>query len=147
MFEARRLALKQRQLELRLRQAELRTELAADAARLRPALTIGDLGIGVWHRWRSWTQAPAGRWSAMGLGLLAGLGARSAQRRWRRWLPWLRLGRAAYGLWRAWDGGSPARENGAGRDAVNAAATEAASAAPETPAASPSMATGTPPGP
>ena len=138
MFEARQLALKQRQLALRLRQAELRSELAADAARLRPALAIGDLGLGVWRRWRSWTQAPAGRWSAMGLGLLAGLGARSAQRRWRRWLPWLRLGRTAYGLWRAWRGESPV-EPGAGagteKSAANETANEAAAATPP-PAAS-----------
>lgn len=112
MFESRQLALKQRQLELRLRQAELRAELAAEATRLRPALAVGDLGLGIWRRWRSWTQAPAGRWSAMGLGLLAGLGARSAQRRWRRWLPWLKLGRTVYGLWRAWGEGPSGRAAG-----------------------------------
>ncbi len=102
MFEARRLALRQRQLELRLRQAELRGELAADAARLRPFLAMGDLGLGAWRRWRSWTQAPLGRWTSLGLGLLVGLATRSAQRGWRRWLPWLKLARGAYGLWRAW---------------------------------------------
>lgn len=127
MFEARLLALKQRQLELRLRQAELRAELAADAARLRPALAVGDLGLGVWRRWRSWTQAPVGRWSALGLGLLSGLGARSAQRRWRRWLPWLRLGRTAYGLWRAW---MPERASEEGRRAAPDAGAPSAGAAP-----------------
>ncbi|MDL5031528.1 hypothetical protein QRD43_06365 [Pelomonas sp. APW6] len=138
MFESRQLALKQRQLELRLRQAELRAELAADAARLQPVLAVGDLGLGAWRRWRAWNEAPAGRWTSLGLGVLAGLAGRSVGRRWRRWLPMLKLARSAYGLWQSWPReAAPSAGSSAGSSAA-ARAGSTADQAPDPSAAAPS---------
>lgn len=123
MFEARLLALRQRQLELRLRQAELRAALATDAARLKPVLAVGDLGLGTWRRWRDWSQAPAGRWSAWGLGLLAGIAGPTVARRWRRWLPIFRLARAGYGLWQAWPRDAKSRADGPAAEEASPAST------------------------
>lgn len=137
MFNARRLALRQRQLELRLRQAELRAELAADAARLQPVLAVGDLGLGAWRRWRAWSQAPVGRWTSMGLGVIAGLAGRSASRRWRRWLPLLKLARSAYGLWQAWPREGAGTSAAAAVDPAETGAPPAAEGTKESPDAMP----------